>query len=60
MHENCYFVVPVNILTPICACPGLLGPHDTQLCVLIIIFSNTLKLTFLVQVSIVAKYSGLK
>ena len=33
MCENRYFVVPINILTPVCACPGLLGPHDR--CVLI-------------------------
>ena len=36
MHEIRYFVVPVNILTPICTRPGLLGPYDTLLCVLIL------------------------
>ena len=35
MRENRNFVVPVNILTPVCARPGLLGPHDTLPFVLI-------------------------
>jgi len=35
MRENRNFVVPVDILTPICARPRLLGPHDTLPCVLI-------------------------
>ena len=32
MRGNCYFVVPVNILTSVCTHPRLLGPHD-MLCV---------------------------
>ena len=28
MHENCDFVVPVDILTPL-HMPHFLGPHDT-------------------------------
>ena len=35
MRENRNFVVPVNILTPVCTRPRLLGPHDTLPCVLI-------------------------
>ena len=35
MRENRNFVVPVNILTPVCARPGLLGLHNTLPCVLI-------------------------
>ena len=35
MCENCYFVVPDNILTPVCVRPGLLGLHHSLPCVLI-------------------------
>ena len=34
MRENRDFVVPVNILTPLCV-PRFLGPHNTLPCVLI-------------------------
>jgi len=33
MRENRYFIVPVNILNPVCARPGFFGrtKHNTQL-----------------------------
>ena len=36
-HFPINFVVSVNIFTPICARPGLLGPHDTLPCVFILL-----------------------
>ena len=47
MHENRYFVVPVNILTSVSAHPGLLGPHDTLPCVLILVHADGIEIFYI-------------